>query len=31
VLDYLTCCFQAHLDGQPTPSLLPDSTTGQAA
>jgi transposase len=31
VLDYLTRCFQAHLDGQPAPSLLPDSTTTQAA
>ena len=31
VLDYLTGCFQAHLDGRPAPSLLPDSTTAQAA
>jgi transposase len=31
VLDYLTRCFQAHLDGQPIPSLLPASTTTQAA
>ncbi len=31
VLDYLTRCFQAHLDGQPVPSLLPDSTTAEAA
>lgn len=31
VLDYLTRCFQAHLDGQPAPSLLPASTTAPAA
>ncbi len=31
VLDYLTRCFQAHLDGQPAPSLLPTFTTTQAA
>ena len=31
VLDYLTRCFQAHLDGRPAPSLLPDSTTAQVA
>jgi transposase len=31
VLDYLTRCFQAHLDGQPAPSLLPASTTTQVA
>jgi transposase len=31
VLDYLTRCYQAHLDGQPAPSLLPASTTTQAA
>jgi transposase len=31
VLGYLTRCFQAHLNGQPVPSLLPDSTTAQAA
>jgi transposase len=31
VLDYLTRCFQAHLDGRPAPSLLPDSTAAQAA
>ena len=31
VLDYLTRCFQAHLNGQPVPSLLPDSTTAEAA
>lgn len=31
VLDYLTRCYQAHLDGQPAPSLLPHSTDAQAA
>jgi hypothetical protein len=31
VLDYLTRCFQAHLGGQPAPSLLPASTTAPAA
>jgi transposase len=31
VLDYLTRCFQAHLDGQPAPSLLPSTATSQAA
>jgi transposase len=31
VLDYLTRCFQARLDGQPAPSRLPASTTTQAA
>lgn len=31
VLDYLTRCYQAHLDGQPAPSLLPASTDSQAA
>jgi transposase len=31
VLDYLTRCFQAHLDGRPAPSLLPASTTSQVA
>jgi transposase len=30
VLDYLTRCYQAHLEGQPVPSLLPAATT-QAA
>jgi transposase len=30
-LDYLTRCFQAHLDGQPAPSLLPASITAPAA
>ena len=30
VLDDLTRCYQAHLEGQPVPSLLPDATT-QAA
>ena len=31
VLDYLTRCYQAHLDGQPIPSLLPATSTTQAA
>jgi transposase len=31
VLDYLTRCYQAHLDGQPAPSLLPASSVTQAA
>ena len=31
VLDYLTRCYQARLDGQPTPSLLPTTSTAQAA
>ena len=31
VLDYLTRCYQAHLDGQPAPSLLPATSTAQAA
>jgi transposase len=31
VLDYLTRCYQAHLDGQPGPSLLPTSAESQAA
>jgi transposase len=31
VLDYLTRCYQAHLDGQPIPSLLPPDSTVQAA
>jgi transposase len=30
VLDYLTRCYQAHLEGQPVPSLLPAANT-QAA
>jgi len=31
VLDYLTRCYQAHLDGRAVPSLLPTHTTAQAA
>jgi transposase len=31
VLDYLTRCYQAHLDSQPVPSLIPTATTTQAA
>jgi transposase len=31
VLDYLTRCYQAHLDGKPVPSLLPTPSTAQAA
>jgi transposase len=31
VLDYLTKCYQAHLDGKPTPPLLPPTSTAQAA
>src|SRR5512135_3212034 len=31
VLDYLTRCYQAHLDGRPAPSLIPTSPTAQAA
>jgi transposase len=31
VLDYLTRCYQADLDGQPAPSLLPASSATQAA
>ena len=31
VLEYLTRCYQAHLDGQPIPSLLPGSPESQAA
>ena len=31
VLDYLTRCYQAHLDGRPIPSLIPTSPTTQAA
>jgi hypothetical protein len=30
VLEYLTRCNQAHLDGQPVPLLLPTSSTAQA-
>jgi transposase len=31
VLDYLTRCYQAHLDGRPAPSLLPSASATQAA
>lgn len=31
VVDYLTGCHQAHLDGQPDPSLTPTPATTQAA
>jgi len=31
VLDYLTACYQARLDGQPAPSLLPSEPVTQAA
>jgi transposase len=31
VLDYLARCYQAHLDGQAAPSLLPKTSTAQAA
>jgi transposase len=31
VLDYLTRCYQAHLDGQSAPSLLPSAPASQAA
>jgi transposase len=31
VLDYLTRCYQACLDGQPTPSPRPTTSTAQAA
>ncbi len=31
VLDYLTRCYQAHLEGKPAPSLLPATSTAQAA
>jgi transposase len=31
VLDYLTRCYQAQLDGQPVPSLLAASSDAQAA
>lgn len=31
VLGYLTRCYQAHLDGKPAPSLVPNTSTAQAA
>jgi transposase len=31
VLDYLTRCYQAHLDGRPIPSLIPTSPIAQVA
>jgi transposase len=31
VLDYLTRCYQAHLDDEPVPSLLPSASSSQAA
>jgi len=31
VLDYLTRCYRSHLDGTPAPSLLPATSTAQAA
>jgi len=31
VLDFLTRCYQARLDGQPVPSLLPAAANSQAA
>jgi transposase len=31
VLDYLSRCYQAHLDGQPAPSLMPGASNAQAA
>src|SRR5919112_3887587 len=31
VLDYLTRCYQAHLDGKPAPSLLPSASATQVA
>ncbi len=31
VLDYVTRCYQASLDGQPAPSLLPSTSATQAA
>lgn len=31
VLEYVTQCYQAHLDGQPVPSLLPASADSHAA
>ena len=30
MLDYLTRCYQAHLDGQPAPSLLPAASSYSA-
>jgi transposase len=30
VLDYLTRCYRAHLDGNPVPSLIPSASTIQA-
>jgi hypothetical protein len=31
VLDHLTRCYQARLGGKPAPSLLPATSTAQAA
>ena len=31
VLDYLTRCYRAHLDGRPAPSLVPTTPTSQVA
>jgi hypothetical protein len=31
VLDYLTRCYQADLDGRPVPSLLHDTSDAQVA
>ncbi len=31
VLDFLTRCYQAHLEGKPAPSLLPTTSAAQAA
>ncbi len=31
VLDYLTRCYQAHLDGTPVPSLIPQASASEAA
>jgi transposase len=31
VLEYLTRCYQAHLDGEPAPSLTPTASATQAA
>jgi transposase len=31
VLEYLIRCYQAHLEGQPAPSLLPASSTAQVS
>jgi hypothetical protein len=30
VLDYLTRCYQASLEGQPAPSLIPIDSTAEA-